>query len=265
VEAGFDVIGVDIACHSDRYRVARQACSQWAVDWPQWQENLSNWDEDTIVVVCNREGIDAIHASPPCQFGTALRHAPGSREHVNMIPHTRRLLEASGLPWVIENVDSDAVRPFMPGAIRLCGSMFGLGVESPSHKIDGPWGGVRNAFFQLRRHRLFCTNWPLTAPGPCKHTTPVVGVYGGHARNRSKAHGGRGTADFVGLGHSNVAGEAMGINWMTTAGLSEAIPPAYTRWIGKQLMEQIRCPKKRGIRVAPARRGLSSIPCLAWR
>lgn len=225
-DAGWDVQGVDIAEHATRYGRATQGCSGWVQT--QWHDNIADWDEHTIRALVGTYGFDAIHASPPCQFGTALRHAPGGRTHANLIPHTRRLLETSGLPWVLENVDSDAVRPFMPEAVTLCGSHFGLGVTAQ---------GVR---YQLRRHRLFCTNWGYAAPRPCLHTAPVVGVYGGHARNRSKAWGGRNTADFVGQGHNNVAGEAMGIDWMTVSELSEAIPPAYTKHIGEALMKVVR-------------------------
>jgi DNA (cytosine-5)-methyltransferase 1 len=222
-DAGFDVSGVDIKLHN-RYFGRAFGYDKDAGNC-LLQADISAWDEETFRVIARN--FDAIHASPPCQFGTALRHAPGARHHVNLIPHTRRLLEASGLPWIIENVDADAVRPFMPDATLLCGSMFGLGVED---------GGRR---FHLERHRLFLTNWPLQAPRQCVHHAPTIGVYGGHARNRGASSGGRGTADAWTRGHLLTASAAMGIDWMTLGELSEAIPPAYTRWVGGRLMERL--------------------------
>ncbi len=58
----------------------------------------------------------------------------------------------------------------------------------------------------------------------------------GHARNRSAKHGGRGTKDVWDGGHKAAASESMGVDWMTLNELSEAIPPAYTEYIGTQLM-----------------------------
>lgn len=167
---------------------------------------------------------DAVHASPPCQFGTSLRSAPGTKkDHVNLIPATKLLLEATGLPWIIENVESKAVLPHMRGSVRLCGSTFGLGVDR----------------YELRRHRLFLSNMLLFCD-ECRHGHgPVIGVYGGHARCRSAKHGGRGTADAWPGGHLKAASEAMGIDWMTLAELSEAIPPAYTTYLGHQLAHAI--------------------------
>lgn len=161
---------------------------------------------------------DFIHASPPCQFGTELRHAPNTKEHPNLIPQTRDLLKRSGRPYVIENVR--AVRPHLIDPTLLCGSMFGLGA----------------AGYQLQRHRLFEANWELTAPSPCRHTSPVIGVYGAHVRCRSAKHGGRRTADFEGHDKPALAAEAMGIGWMTMAELSEAIPPAYAQWVGSAFL-----------------------------
>lgn len=169
------------------------------------------------------ENFDAVHASPPCQFGTALRSAPGSRPHVNLIPETKWLLAATRLPWVIENVESKLVREHMRGALRLCGSTFGLGAEG----------------CELRRHRLFLSNVLLFSE-PCRHSHgPVIGVYGGHARRRSARHGGRKTADVWALGHLRAASQALGIDWMTLGELSEAIPPAFTEYLGRQLVRVV--------------------------
>lgn len=164
---------------------------------------------------------DAVHASPPCQFATLLKHAPGGREHPNLIPATRDLLERAGRHYVIENVEP--AREHLLDPITLCGTMFGLGAQG----------------CELRRHRLFETSFPLDVP-ECRHGDgPVIGVYGGHARRRSARHGGRGTRDEWVGGHAAAASKAMGADWMTLGGLSEAIPPAYTEHIGRYLMQAL--------------------------
>lgn len=153
---------------------------------------------------------DAIHASPPCQ-GYSTK-TPDASKHPRLIVPTRVLLEQSGLPYVIENVDG--AKNYMLNPKRLCGSSFGLDV---------------------RRHRWFETNWSFE-PLPCDHawqtprfdvydhgkwykarTVPVFGAGGGKAREHWSA--------------------AMGIDWMTDPELSEAIPPAYSEYIGEQLMD----------------------------
>lgn len=168
---------------------------------------------------------DAVHASPPCQFGTALRHMPDAKEHLNLIPATRKLLKATGLPYVIENVEDVAKAGHLgEDPTLLCGTMFGL-------EHDG---------YELQRHRYFETNWKLHPPRECEHSGgPVIGVYGGHARCRSARHGGRGTKDKWKHGHKVAASEAMGIDWATLGEMSEAIPPAYTHWIGLRLKRHI--------------------------
>lgn len=164
---------------------------------------------------------DAIHASPPCQKHTALRTMHNAKTHLDLIPPTLAMLEASGLPWIVENV----VGAPLPGSIVLCGTMFGLGA-----------GG-----YDLHRHRQFKANFPLTS-GMCKHITgkPVLGIYGGHVRNRRRREGSadRGVADPS----FDLACEAMGINFMTLGELSQAIPPAYTRFLGGQLIDYIERP-----------------------
>ena len=170
---------------------------------------------------------DAIHASPPCQGYSAMRHAPGAKGAPRLIGEVREKLEASGRPYIIENVAE--ARADMRDPITLCGSMFGLGAR----------GAV------LRRHRLFEANFPIHPPGACRHDDgPVVGVYGGHARIRSARHGGRTTRDAWEGGHKPVAAEAMGMDWATLSEMSEAIPPAYTEWLGLLLMRHLRQPAR---------------------
>lgn len=171
---------------------------------------------------------DLVHASPPCQFGTALRHAPGAKGeagHPNLIPATRRLLQAAGVPYVIENVA--AVKSHLIDPVMLNGFMFDLGATTSA--------GQR---FHLDRERWFETNWNLAAPTErWTRQTPVIGMYGGHVRNRAAAHGGRKTADFLGEDRPALAREAMRMSWATMNGMSEAIPPAFTRHIGQQFAQ----------------------------
>lgn len=201
-QAGFDVVGVDINPQ------------------PRYPFGFIQMDALAVDMRFVRT-FDAIHASPPCQGYTAMRHAPGAKGAPRLIAETRVLAEASGLVWAIENVEE--ARSEMSDPVMLCGSTFGLG----SHGCE------------LRRHRLFESNIALATPG-CRHgEKPVVGVYGGHARIRSARHGGRGTRDAWPNGHKPVASEAMGMDWATLAEMSEAIPPAYTRFIGQQMISHL--------------------------
>lgn len=202
-QAGFDVVGVDIE-KQPRYPFPFIQCDVLSMD-PRFLATF-----------------DLIHASPPCQFATLLKHAPGGKEHPNLIPGTRDLLKASGRPYVIENVEPAA--PHLIGPLTLCGTSFKLGAQG----------------CELRRHRIFETSFHVDFVPFCNHTDkPVIGVYGGHARKRSAKHGGRGTKDTWEGGHAQADSEAMGIDWMTLGGMSEAIPPAYTKHIGLAAMTHI--------------------------
>lgn len=164
---------------------------------------------------------DAVHASPPCQFATLLKHAPGGRDHPNLIPATRERLLGAGVPYVIENVEP--ARAWLRDPILLCGTMFGL-------KAQG---------CELRRHRLFQCSFPISPPA-CAHTDgPVIGVYGGHARRRAAKHGGRGTKDVWIGGHSAACAEAMDMEGCTLNEMSEAIPPPYTEFIGRAMLKYL--------------------------
>ena len=158
---------------------------------------------------------DAIHASPPCQSFTAYRrkgHGVGDG-YPDLIEPVREMLVGLGLPYVIENVGGAPLHQ----PIRLCGSSFGLDV---------------------RRHRFFESNVPM-APPPCDHgwQTPRFTP----ASNRTNL---RRTVE-VGVWRIplDVQQRAMGIDWMTLPELSEAIPPAYSEWIGTQLLQAVEARK----------------------
>jgi DNA (cytosine-5)-methyltransferase 1 len=159
------------------------------------------------------KGFDAIHASPPCQAHTSLRDMWNAKQHPDLVGVTRELLQAARVPYVIENVPGAPLAAW----IMLCGSAFGLGIPDA----------------QLRRHRLFEPSpglW-LMSP-PCQHSGPVIGVYGGHGRDRRRKVN---TQNFT----VQQRREAMGIDWMNGTELSQAIPPAYTEYIGTQLLEHL--------------------------
>lgn len=153
------------------------------------------------------DGFDAIHASPPCQAYAITNNIwKKSDSYPDLVAPTRERLQATGLPYVIENV---------PGApllepIVLCGEMFGL---------------------RVIRHRLFETSFFMLAPRHIGHTARAS--YGRTPKNGEH---------FTISGHfGDVEGGrlAMGIPWMTRNELSQAIPPAYTELIGKQLMQSL--------------------------
>ena len=154
---------------------------------------------------------DVLVGSPPCQTHSItqhLRNAQGkSTDKIDLIPETRAAFIESGLPYVIENVPGAPLKD----ALVLCGSSFGL---------------------KVRRHRLFESTIPLTGL-PCDHKGQgrPVGIYGSMRDNIPK--GGR-TAHTI-----EEAREAMGIDWMLWGDLVEAIPPAYTEHIGRQLLEAL--------------------------
>lgn len=168
-------------------------------------------------VRANKGVYDFIWASPPCQKHTALKTMHNALPHIDLIAPTRELLKATGLPYVIENVvGAPLVNP-----VCLCGSMFGL---------TTPCGA------ELRRHRIFEASFPISAPA-CAHRADadVIGIYGGHYRNRRRAAGrNREAPDFT----ADDGRSAMGIDWMTGSELSQAIPPAYSHFIAMQWLIQ---------------------------
>lgn len=162
---------------------------------------------------------DMIHASPPCQVYSVT--APLSNgNHPDLIVPTRAALQATGKPYVIENVEgAPLLEPIM-----LCGTMFGLRVQ---------------------RHRLFEIEPKLIwfPPFTCKHN----GLSTGNHRRRSgdtRTPGFKDGYKFITVAGNNFLFEdaqlAMGIDWMSKAGLAQAVPPAYTEWLGRQMIDIIR-------------------------
>ena len=169
--------------------------------------------------------VAAIHASPPCPRYSVLRHANVTKgsDHPDLVGRTRELLEATGLPWVMENVPGAP----MSATVVLCGSMFGLG------------SGDR----YLQRHRLFEASFGMLQP-TCAHRGEAIGVYGGGPTGRYTFENGirKGLKGRRGgyQGRMDERREAMGIDWMTSQELNNAIPPAYTEFIGTQLLNHLK-------------------------
>lgn len=157
-------------------------------------------------------GYDVIHASPPCQAYSAMRTTWNARsDHPELVEPMRERLREVSVPWVMENVPGAPMDPLF----LMCGSAFGLGIPG----------------YQLRRHRWFEVSgfWAMSLP--CQHHGPVIGIYGDHGRDRRRKEGhGR----YFTLDERKAA---MGIDWMARDELDQAIPPAYTEFIGAQMME----------------------------
>lgn len=153
------------------------------------------------------EGYDACHASPPCQGYSRLKAMHPERQWPMLIEPIRERLMATANLYVIENVEEAPLN-----GVVLCGSMFSLGVERG----------------YLRRHRLFETSFCLPQP-PCCHRGRAVGVYG---------HGGHSGKHR--MLYRQEAAAAMDIDWMNRDEMCQAIPPAYTEYIGGYLMKALK-------------------------
>lgn len=202
--AGFDVVGVDIV-------------RQYEYPYTFVLANAMTYPLD---------GFDAVHASPPCKryttAGVGNRARPSLFDpHPDCLAPTLERFATLSIPWVVENVPGAP----LPGAVRYCGSSFGLDV---------------------RRHRLFASNVPLTAP-PCHHERQAPARYPSLENKRRKSGDRAAVVGIHGIqqydGHYTDACNAMGIDWMEWERLTQAIPPAYTEHVGRQLLEHLAsCP-----------------------
>lgn len=195
--AGFEVVGVD---HLPQPRYPFEFHQADAMTYPL-------------------EGFDLIHASPPCQAYSRLRHLPWlkGRVYPMLLEPIRHRLQAAGIPWVIENVE-DAP---MPWSVVLCGTMFGLPVY---------------------RHRRFGSSFLLFQPPHQKHRHTIAAGRAAMAKRYKQSAGVTGIVKEIArsslAGHATGAketGRLMGIDWMRRDELAQAIPPAYTEWVGRQV------------------------------
>lgn len=187
--AGFDVIGIDNR------------------PMPRYPYRFTQGDAICFLRDHGKK-YDAIHASPPCQDYSVLKHPGNSGKHQRLIESVRQALVDCGVPYVIENVMG--AKRELRNPIMLCGMMFGL---------------------ELYRHRLFECSDKIKSPQHLPHETPC-----------SKAgHWKPGTFVSVCGNCSPIARsrEAMGIDWMNRDELAQSIPPAYTLHVGLQLKEYV--------------------------
>lgn len=154
---------------------------------------------------------DAIHASPPCQaYSTMGNRSRG--EHPDLLGATIDMLRATGVPFVVENVPGAA--RLMATALVLTGGQFGLGVHRPRH---------------------FASSELLMALPKAKPPKHGVGVYGVHHDGRWLWQ--RRSGDPYRAANSlGEARDAMGMEWASWHGCTQAVPPAYTEYIGGQLL-----------------------------
>lgn len=187
--AGFEVFGVD----------------------KKSQPNYPFWFKRADAMTFPLAGFDVIHASPPCQAYSAARRVHKRTDHPDLLGPVRELLNASGTPYVIENVEGSPIN----AGLMLCGTMFGL---------------------RVRRHRYFEANWPLPwAPFSCSCRNGTASGDLLNYHNTEKRH-----RYEVGKSPQRVTrgflAEAMGIDWTDLPEVTQCIPPAYTEWIGRQLL-----------------------------
>ncbi|GGL16397.1 DNA methylase [Mangrovihabitans endophyticus] len=200
--AGFEVVGVDVV---DRPRYPFRFVRAEALSYL-----------DRLICGGGVRAFSLIHSSPPCQAGCALTQGTNramrwGRDHVQLIPDLRRLLDRSGLPYVIEQPNGTApVRK----DVTLCGEMFGLGVIRHRNFELGGWAAAAPTHL---RHRGRVRGWRHGV----YHDGPYVAAYGN------------------GGGKASVAEmqTAMGIDWTDAREeLTEAIPPAYAEWLGRSFL-----------------------------
>lgn len=220
-DAGFAPYGIDIDPQPRYPFPFHQGGALEALDTLASGGTLTFTHPDGRVEHLGSSAFQVRHASPPCedhtvalQFGNVPDHGTG-----HLLTATLERLAAWGGPWIVENVEGAAAD--MPGALMLCGSEFGLGTRDG----QGRWR-------VLRRHRLFLSSLHLMGAGGCNCRGSLVGgVYG---------HGPQGHNGGRGYGFAaDAAREAMGMPWASRDGVTEAIPPAYTKFLGEQALELI--------------------------
>lgn len=159
-------------------------------------------------LVAHGHEYDVIHASPPCQFWSVATPIEHRAKYPQLIVPTRELLLRLGKPYIIENVGG--ARKELINPLMLCGSMFGLPI----------W-----------RHRYFETNPPIYFTPPCCHNFAPILITGqnGHGGQRNRPPKPKIAVKRL----------AIDIDWMVESEITESIPPAYTEFIGKHIIQYL--------------------------
>ncbi|WP_435193213.1 SAM-dependent methyltransferase [Streptomyces sp. NRRL F-5630] len=191
-DAGFDVTGVDIASQ------------------PRYPHRFVQADAIEFVLA-HGSAFDFVHASPPCQHDSECQRLQGNT-HPDLIAPTRDALNATGRPWVIENVRG--ALPKLHDPVMLCGQMFRL--ANYRHRYFEPGGG-----------------FTLSQPHHPAHTVPQAKM----GRPVPPGHFGQYVGNFSGV---QAARDTLGVPWMNRDGIRECIPPAYTQHIGRAALAHLR-------------------------
>lgn len=211
--AGFEVIGLDNDPRALKHNPHQTIC------------------DDAMTLLADKgfmSQFDAVHASPPCQAHSATRkladaQGRGAGRGVDLLDPVRDLLLEWGGPWIIENVERSPVKKW-DGAVRLCGSSWGLLVQR--HRMFAPSPGLELVGSKCD-HRFFEKD-PITGkPRPW-------GVY--YAKGDSIPSGGR-TVHTLEQGHQVMGIHHRSVPWKY---LCEGLPPLYTRHLGRQLKEHLK-------------------------
>jgi DNA (cytosine-5)-methyltransferase 1 len=191
--AGFHVTGVDIRPQ------------------PRYRGDVFIQADALEYVAAHGHEYDCIAASPPCQGYSRMRHLPWlkGRTYPMLIEATRAALQATGKPYIIENVEGAPLE----NAVMLCGTMFGL---------------------KVYRHRLFETSFFVLSFPHTKHQEVI-----GHGRMLNDRERGNVNGFISLIGKDERAAAAVGIDWMTRDELAQAIPPDYTFHLGTQMLQSM--------------------------
>jgi DNA (cytosine-5)-methyltransferase 1 len=213
--AGFDIVGVDIELQPNYPFPYCKMDALLALDLLIGKRRI--WDiYDNYWTLAM---FSAIHASPPCQDYSVTKTLLKGKQYPRLITDTRERLVAAGKPYIIENVIGSKIpkQPTLDGinGVMLCGTSFGL---------------------NIKRHRLFETSFPVPTL-PCNHTLKIIDIYGDKTRLRKNREL---FPESIGADIEVYWKNHIGVDWMKNREeWREAIPPVYTKYIGKYGMEVV--------------------------
>lgn len=214
--AGFDVVGFDIEPQPRYPYTFFQGDALAIMDALLDGKMIMSASHGPLTL----DSFSAFTASPPCQGYSVTKSVnPNASTYPLLIPQTRERFQATGKPWVIENVEG--ARDHMVNPLTLCGSQFAAAEMREGHRV------------YLRRHRLFESNFMIPEAGPHNHVGRAFPVFGNGV-------GGKKWPSYLkGPGTAAFARRLMGIDWTTREELDQAIPPAYTEYIGAHMMRAV--------------------------